>query len=554
VNKITGRAAFLTLLASEGVRYMFGNPGTTELPIMEAMGRQSDITYVLGLQEAIVVAMADGYARASGKLAACNVHVAPGLGNAMGALYNAKFFGSPVLITAGQQEQGHGLMEPLLYDPLVPIAQPHAKWAIEVTRLQDLPRIVRRAAKIATTPPMGPAFISLPGDILDDEDTLDLGKPTRVDTANRPADATLARLAERLLAANNPVVIAGHELATREAWSEAAQLAELLGAPVYQQSGAYTAMFPTEHPAFMGALARVQREVRTILAPYDLVISLGSDMLRMSVMSPVDPLPEGTPVVQINERANEIGKNFPAELGINADVKETLAALIPVVRTKRSNERAMQADRRIAALRDKNWSAKRVHFAREAEAAASRRPIEPASLLLRITDALPADALLVEEALTTTFPLNNFLHFRNTKSFFGNASGGIGFAMGSVIGMHLALPDRPAVAIIGDGSAMYSIQALWTAAHMKLPITYVIANNRSYRILKERMVAFRGTERFIGMDLRDPEIDFVALARSMGVTAHHIEALDDVVPALQSSMRANGPTLLDVRVADGYGG
>lgn len=150
--------------------------------------------------------------------------------------------------------------------------------------------------------------------------------------------------------------------------------------------------------------------------------------------------------------------------------------------------------------------------------------------------------------------MNNFLHFRNTKSFLGNASGGIGFAMGGVIGMHLALPDRPAVAIIGDGSAMYSIQALWTAAHLKLPITYVIANNRSYRILKERMVAFRGTERFIGMDLRDPKIDFVGLAKSMGATAHHVTALDDVVPALRASMAAGGPTLLDVRVADGYGG
>lgn len=354
MDKLTDRAAFLKLLASEGVRYMFGNPGTAELPIMEAMGRQTDISYVLGLQEAIVVAMADGYARASGKLAACNVHVAPGLGNAMGSIYNAKFFGSPVLITTGQQEQGHGLMEPLLYDPLVPIAEPHAKWAIEVTRLKDLPRIVRRAAKIATTPPMGPVFISLPGDILDDEEALNLGAPTRVDTASRPADATLARIAERLLAANNPVVIAGHELATRDAWNEAAQLAEILGAPAYQQSGAYTAMFPTEHPAFMGALARVQREVRKILEPYDLVISLGSDMLRMSVMSPVDPLPDGMPVVQINERAHEIGKNFPAELGINADVKETLAALIPVLRAKRSNERAAKADQRIAALRDKN--------------------------------------------------------------------------------------------------------------------------------------------------------------------------------------------------------
>src|SRR5512134_4133064 len=217
---ISGRAAFLSLLASEGVDVMFGNPGTTELAIMEALAHQSPIDYVLGLQESVVVAMADGYARASNRLAACNVHVAPGLGNAMGALYNAKFYGSPVIVTAGQQEQGHGLKEPMLYDPLVPIAKPLVKWAVEVTRVQDLPRIVRRAAKVALTPPTGPVFISLPGDILDAEAALDMGRPTRVDAAARPSDEALARLADVLLGARNPVLIAGHELATRDALQE----------------------------------------------------------------------------------------------------------------------------------------------------------------------------------------------------------------------------------------------------------------------------------------------------------------------------------------------
>jgi len=168
MNRITGSSAFLTLLKDEGVTHLFGNPGTTELPVMDALKEHHDLTYVLGLQESVVVAMADGFARASGQLAACNVHVAPGLGNAMGSIYNAKFTGTPLIITAGQQEQGHGLTEPLLYDPLVPIAAPLVKWATEITRLEDMPRIVRRAAKIATTPPTGPVFLSLPGDVLND--------------------------------------------------------------------------------------------------------------------------------------------------------------------------------------------------------------------------------------------------------------------------------------------------------------------------------------------------------------------------------------------------
>ena len=211
-NQVSGRSAFISLLRDEGVTTLFGNPGTTELPIMDALTAQTDIGYVMGMQEQVVVSMADGYARASGRLAVCNVHVAPGLGNAIGALYTAQQSGSPVLVTAGQQEQGHGLTEPILYAPLVPIAQPFVKWAVEVNRIEDLPRIVRRAAKVALTEPTGPVFISLPGDILNTEAPLDLGNATRVDTATRPTVAAVEALAERLLSAHSPVIVAGHEV------------------------------------------------------------------------------------------------------------------------------------------------------------------------------------------------------------------------------------------------------------------------------------------------------------------------------------------------------
>ena len=302
MNRITGSSAFLSLLRDEGVSHIFGNPGTTELPIMDAMTRYPDLTYVLGLQESIVVAMADGFSRSSGWLSACNVHVAPGLGNALGAIYNAKFFGSPMIITAGQQEQGHGLTEPMLYEPLVPMAAPLVKWAVEVTRLADLPRIVHRAAKVALTAPTGPVFLSLPGDVLNQELGLELGATTRVDTASRPTAKVLDRLADRLLAAQSPVIISGHEVATSDALAEAARLAELLGAPVYQQTVPYGAHFPSEHPAFIGALTRDQQQVHDALKPHDLLLSLGCDALRMSVWSEVDPLPAEMSVIQIGLR------------------------------------------------------------------------------------------------------------------------------------------------------------------------------------------------------------------------------------------------------------
>jgi len=553
-HNITGRAAFLSLLASEGIDVMFGNPGTTELAIMEALAQQSQIDYVLGLQESVVVAMADGYARASNRLAACNVHVAPGLGNAMGSLYNARFYGSPVLITAGQQEQGHGLMEPMLYDPLVPIAQPMVKWAVEVSRVQDLPRIVRRAAKVALTPPTGPVFISLPGDILDAEAALDMGRPTRIDAAARPSDEALARLADALLGARNPVLIAGHELATRDALQEAAELAEALGAPVWQQTVPYTAQFPSEHAAFMGQLTRNQQQVRDALSPYDVIVFLGADQLRMSVYSPVDAMPPGARVIQIGERDWELAKNYPAEMAFKADVKETLRMLVRVLRARAGPDRAAQSKRRLDALATTNWTAKRERARQDAVKLVDARPMDPRVLMMRLTDALPRDVVVLEEALVSGFSLLNFLPLRDAHGFYGLASGGIGFAMGGAVGISLALRDRPVVAIVGDGSAMYSIQALWTAAHMKLPITYVIPNNRGYRILKERLKSMRGTERFIGMDIREPDIDFVALAQSMGVSARRIVDPAEVGPAVQQSMQGGGPSLLEVRVADGFGG
>ncbi|MBI5912363.1 MAG: thiamine pyrophosphate-binding protein, partial [Betaproteobacteria bacterium] len=471
--KLSGRSAFLKLLIDEGVTHLFGNPGTTELPLMEVVPDFPELNYVLGLQEAVVVAMADGYARASNRLAACSLHVAPGLGNAMGALYSAKFSGSPLIVTAGQQEQGHGLLEPLLYEPLLPIAQPMVKWAVEVTRAEDLPRVVRRAAKLALTPPTGPVFISLPGDVLDAEVELDFGKPTRVDARVRPSDEVLAQLAAKLLAAKNPVILAGQELSIHDAFAEAAELAELLGAAVFQQPIPYAAQFPTAHPCYLGALTRNQKQVRAALAPFDLMLCMGADLLRMSVYSPLAPLPEGMPVVHVSERDWELGKNYPTELALRANVKETLRTLLPLLRQRRTQAGAEEAARRLAALKLRNWSVQREQARVEVMHAAQTTPIDPRYLMLRISEALPQDAIVVEEAVTSSASLAGFLPLRDPKCFYGLASGGLGFGLPGAVGISLAQPGRPVAAIIGDGSAMYGVQALWTAAHLKLPIIYV---------------------------------------------------------------------------------
>ena len=551
---INGRSAFLQLLVNNGVTHLFGNPGTTELPIMEVVPKFPQLQYVLGLQESIVVAMADAYARVSGRITACNLHVAPGLGHAMGALYTAQFHGSPIIITAGQYEQGHGLTEPLLAGPLVRMAEPLVKWAIEPTRIEDLPRIIHRAAKIALTPPTGPVFISLPGDVLDQEKDIDLGHPTRILASMRPTDATVSALVDRLLAAKNPVIIAGQELATRNAFAQAGEFATLLGAAVYQESVPFKGSFQSDHPLHIGSLTRSQRQVRDTLAPHDLIVCLGADLLRMSVHSPIEPLPAGVPVMHISERDWELGKNFPTEIAVQANVKDALEVLLPALRARRSAEYSGAAERRAVAIKTRNWATLHDRACIDALSAAETTPIDPKFLLYAVTEALPKNVAIIDEGVTTTNALPAFFNMRDPQCYYGLASGGLGFGMPGAIGASLAQPGRPIVAIVGDGASMYSIQALWSAAHYKLPITYVICNNKSYRIIKERLVSSRHTDQFVGMDFKNPEIDFVSVSRGMGVSAQRVTAPGELKAVVQAAVKSGKPNLIEVVIADGFGG
>jgi benzoylformate decarboxylase len=549
-NRITGRSAFLALLKDEGITHLFGNPGTTELPIMHALKDHPDLTYVMAMQESLVVAIADGFSRASGRLVACNVHVAPGLGNAMGSLYNAQFTGTPIILTAGQQEQGHGLMEPLLYGPLVRMAEPLVKWAVEVTRLEDLPRIVRRAAKVATTPPTGPVFISLPGDILNSEAGIELGRSTRVDTRVKPSDEALDALAARILKAERPVIIAGDEIVKSDALQEAAALAAALGCPAYQQSAPYGAHFLSESPSFMGALSRSQPQVRELLSAYDLLIVLGADPLRMSVHSEVEPLPEGLPIVQVGLVEWDLGKNFGAEIALKADVRETLRALVPALKSKGGAALEARAKQGIAALAGKNWTARRATLVERIATLENRSPIDPDYLTLQLVEAMPENAILVDEGLTSSRQTLGLRPHRDRYGYHALASGGIGWGLPASVGVSMANPDRPVVCFSGDGSAMYSIQALWTAANHKLPLNVVIANNGGYRIIKQRLLAFHGDDHYVGMDFADPPVDFTGMAKSLGLEATRITEPKDLKSTLSSAFKRQGAKLIEV-VVDG---
>ncbi len=530
---------------------VFGNPGTTELPLMDAFAVEHDIRYILGLQEAALMAMADGYAQASGKLAVLNLHVAPGLGNAMGMLYDAQKAASPVFITAGQQDLDYLVTEPVLSADLVSLARPFVKWAAEVHRVADLPRLVHRAAKTALAPPSGPVFLSLPGDILKAEADLDLMRPTRVAPRLRGDIAAIAAAAEVLAAAKRPVIMAGDAVAQSRAHAELVELAELLGAPVYTEFVPNTASFPSSHSLFRGNPVRTAPAVRKILEEYDALLSVGADLFTLSLPSDVDPMPPGMAIVHLDTDPWEIGKNYPPAAAILGDPKSTLPELTAMVRERMSSAARGAARERLARASEAAL-AEREALRAKARSLAGITPVLPLALLHAIGEILPKDAVVIEEVLSSAPGIRQLIRSDDPQSYFGLRGGGIGWGLPAAIGVKLALPDRPVVGLIGDGSAMYTVQALWTAAHYRIPVVFVILNNTSYRILKQRLHAFRGlaeqVDTYVGMELVDPTIDFVGLSRSLGVAAERAKTVHEATDLITKALKDNTAMLIDVEL------
>jgi benzoylformate decarboxylase len=548
---MSGKTALLELLRQEGVRVIFGNPGTTELPLMDALAAERELRYILALQEAPAVGMADGYAQASGECVMVNLHAAPGLGNGLGMLYDAQKAGSPLLVTAGQHEQRFNFTEPLLWADLPTIARPFVKWSEEVRRLEDLPRAIHRAVKTALAPPRGPVFLSLPGDILTDSAELDLGAPSRVASGIRGDAGAVAQAAGIIAKASSPVIFAGDAVPQGDALQELVAFAEALGAPVYDEGMASRAMFPSSHPLYRGALVRLPAAIHGVLTQHDLLVSVGADLFTLSLPGDIESMPEDYPVVHLDTDPWELAKNYPEKVSILGEPKVTLPELTDAVRAARS---AVETER----------SAKRLEHAKAegvaslhklnamADALAERHPIHPLALMQTIGRLLPEDAVVIDETISSGMGLRRFLKSDDAQSFFGLRGGGIGWGLPAAIGVKLALPNRPVVALIGDGSAMYTIQGLWTAARENLRMVFVIINNYSYRILKQRTNAMKGMaaqhDTYVAMDLDQPRIDFIQVARGLGLTAHKASTLSDLSDLLEAALAADRPTLIDVEV------
>jgi benzoylformate decarboxylase len=435
------------------------------------------------------------------------------------------------------------------------LAKPFVKFSAQVERLKDLPTLVHRAAKTALAPPTGPVFLALPGDILKSDGDIDLLQPTRVAPRVRGDLDAVHAAADLLAKAERPVIIAGDAVAQSRAHKELAALAELIGAPVYTEFVPNTASFPSSHPLYRGSMTRSQAGVREVLDRHDLLFSVGGDMFTWSLPSKIEPMPPGMPLIHLDTDPWQIGKSYPAEVGILGDPKATLPDITAAIRERMSASAKAAASTRLRSATDA-IKAEREVFRAKARAVAGKTPVQPLALLEAIGAMLPKNAVVIEEVLSSAPGARSLINSDDEQSFFALRGGGIGWGLPAAIGAKLALPDRPVVALIGDGSAMYTIQALWTAAHYKLPVIWVIFNNTSYRILKQRLVAMRGlaeqADNFVGMELTDPAIDFVGLARSLGIEAQRAKTVKDTTDLIAKALKDGTALLIDVDMERNY--
>jgi benzoylformate decarboxylase len=524
------REAAFELFREHGMTTIFGNPGSTELPMLAEF--PEDFTYVLGLQEAVVVGMADGYAQASGRVAHANLHTAPGLGNAMGAIFNAQANHSPLLITAGQQVRAQMTMQANLTNrDAIRMPHPAVKWSYEVPRAADTVAALARGIQIAGLPPKGPAFVSVPMDDWTaeaDPDGAAQALRRRASAAAAPDPAAIESLAERLAAASNPAMVAGPEIDAAGAWEQAVALAERQRLPVFATPapGGGRLGFPEGHPHFQGVLPPAIGPISETLAGRDLILVVGSSVFPYYPYIPGPLLPDGAELVQITSDPDEAAR-APVGEAIVADVRLTLAQLLDRLgEAERAEPEPLPAP----------------------QPGEETDPLTPSFVNHVLAEVFPEDGVVVLESPSSTLSARNQLRLSAPGSYFFSAGGGLGYGLPAAVGVQLAQPERPVVCVIGEGSVQYAVTALWTAVAYSAPITVLVLQNREYAILKwfAEIEEVKGAP---GLDL--PELNTAAIAAAYGVASKRVSGSDELREALRAAIGSGRPELVEVPVTPG---
>lgn len=515
----TVREAVIALLRAHGMTTVFGNPGSTEMPLFRDW--PDDFRYVLGLQESVVVGMADGYAQSRGNAAFVNLHAAAGVGHALGNIYTAACNNTPLVITAGQQARSLLATEPFLSaKAAAEFPHPHVKWAIETARPEDTPAAIARAYHIAMQEPRGPTFVSVPQD--DWDAPCEPMSAREVLSGAHPSSEAITRIAALLAEAARPVIVIGADVDRAGAFALMAPLAERLNARVWASPNSARCSFPERHVLFAGFLPANRKSIADQLSGHDLVLVLGAPAFTYHVVAEGPFLQEGTRLVQITSDPDQAAWT-PEGLSLVANVAAATAQLLKQLPARDGRAPAGREGIALAAASD---------------------PPSVDFLFDAIERTRPRNSIIVEEAPSSRLSFRDRIPIETPGGFIATGSGGLGFGLPAAVGVALAEPRRKVIAVIGDGSMMYAIQALWTAAQWRLPITVIVVNNRCYLALKRFGARFNVSP--VGVDL--PGLDFEALARGHGCDAMRVTRAVEIEPALRAAFTHGGPMLVDVSV------
>lgn len=515
----TVRDAAYAIFRHFGVDALFGNPGSTELPMLQAM--PDDIAYVLGLNEAAVVAMADGYAQATSRPALVNLHSAAGTGNGLGSLFTAYRGGTPLVITAGQQARSLLPQDPFLgAERATEFPRPYVKWTAEPLRAQDVPTALVRAFHIAMTPPTGPVFVSIPVDDWDRECVM----PTlpRLSLTTLPDPASIADIAVLLDRARRPALVLGSGIARSDAWNDAIALCEKTGADVWVAPLTAREVFPENHDRFAGFLPGYEERLVQILAAYDAVVVIGAPAFTWHAESEDVEWPESLALALLSEDSQHLA-TLRGGIGVLGNARAGIAALVAQVSP------------------------------REIPRSPARLPpspptpdMTPAYVMARIAALRPHGAIVIEEAPTARDAMHDHLPITDAGGFYTTPAGGLGYGLPAAVGIARAYPDRKAICLLGDGSSMYTSQGLWSAADQGANASFFILNNGGYAALNNFARRF-GLDQLPGTTVEG--LDFVALATAHGVPARRVIQADELDAALLWSLQTQGPTLVDIQLA-----
>lgn len=525
----TGADLIVDVLRDEGVTHVFGNPGSTELVLIDAITRSPDLAYVLGLHEGCVVPMADGYAQATGRTAFVNLHTMSGLGNAIGVLANVKANGTPMVVTAGQQDQALLAADPLLGYDLVAMAAPVCKWAREVRSGEELGPLLRRAFLDAAKPPAGPVFLSIPMDVAAGSAP---AAPPRSTITGAGVAAGIDELVRRLTAARNPAIVLGQEAAVPAAMRAIDGIARRLGTPVFSAFNTQRPPFPPAHPHVAGDLPGAPAQLQATLAPFDTILFVGGQAFQL-FLGVGAACPKSCALLHLAPEPSQLGRSHPTAFGTFGDLAASLEALA-------------------AALGD------RVPLPLPAVAAPPPPPtpgaragrLDPLTAARTLCDALPADAIVHNEVPCLGVQLRGMFPWTEAGQFYSSKQT-IGWAMGAAVGVSLG-HDRSRVSLVavGDGSAAFSLPALWSAAREEVPVIFAVFDNQTYGILEKMAPGADALRRNVSpaFDLSRPPIDFVRIAKGLGVDGLHVSDGEGLHDAITRAVAARRPCLLQIRV------